>query len=130
VTVQNGALTALVAIVDMIMYLSTEKPYHIALSFLMPKLYSNTILSSLNARSTRLARGEADHGLGKSDVMQHSAAVNGGRVSPFGLCPLDCSLTYPCAVPAYGDSLRTRDGPLRAGYACAQARGEYPASLL
>jgi hypothetical protein len=81
VTVQNGALTALVAILDMILYLSTDKPYHIALSFLMPKLYSNTILSSLNARSTRLAQGEADHGLGKTEVMQRSAAVSGGRVS-------------------------------------------------
>ncbi|KZP30118.1 hypothetical protein FIBSPDRAFT_777799 [Athelia psychrophila] len=49
-TVQNGLLTALVAIVDICLYLSTPIPYHISLSFLMPKLYSNTVLSSLNAR--------------------------------------------------------------------------------
>jgi len=49
-TVQNGLLTALVAVVDICLYLSTPIPYHISLSFLMPKLYSNTVLSSLNAR--------------------------------------------------------------------------------
>ncbi|KAF7968113.1 hypothetical protein HWV62_31977 [Athelia sp. TMB] len=68
-TIQNGFLTALVSVVDISLYLSTPKPYHIceihcnpvmqllrftdslqALSFLMPKLYSNTVLSSLNAR--------------------------------------------------------------------------------
>ncbi|KZP16281.1 hypothetical protein FIBSPDRAFT_958154 [Athelia psychrophila] len=49
-TVQNGLLTSLVAIVDICLYMSTSIPYHMALSFLMPKLYSNTVLSSLNAR--------------------------------------------------------------------------------
>ncbi|KAF7985971.1 hypothetical protein HWV62_43936 [Athelia sp. TMB] len=56
-TVQNGLLTALVAVVDICLYLSTPIPYHISLSFLMPKLYSNTVLSSLNAR--RLMRNDA-----------------------------------------------------------------------
>ncbi|KZP02336.1 hypothetical protein FIBSPDRAFT_697833, partial [Athelia psychrophila] len=49
-TVQNGLFTALIAIIDVCMYLSDPIPYQMALSFLMPKLYSNTILSSLNAR--------------------------------------------------------------------------------
>ncbi|KZP30704.1 hypothetical protein FIBSPDRAFT_1037971 [Athelia psychrophila] len=49
-TIQNGLLTSIVSIVDISLYLSTPKPYHIALSFLMPKLYANTVLSSLNAR--------------------------------------------------------------------------------
>ncbi|KZP16274.1 hypothetical protein FIBSPDRAFT_690818, partial [Athelia psychrophila] len=49
-TVQNGLLTSLVAIVIICLYLSTPVPYHITLSFFIPKLYSNTVLSSLNAR--------------------------------------------------------------------------------
>ncbi|KZP26295.1 hypothetical protein FIBSPDRAFT_928731 [Athelia psychrophila] len=49
-TIQNGFFTAIVAITDVCMYLAVPLPYHMALSFLMPKLYSNTILSSLNAR--------------------------------------------------------------------------------
>ncbi|KAF7970398.1 hypothetical protein HWV62_24193 [Athelia sp. TMB] len=47
----------LVAVVDIALYLSTPTPYHIALSFLMPKLYANTVLSSLNAR--RALRADA-----------------------------------------------------------------------
>jgi hypothetical protein len=49
-TIQNGLLTSLTALTDIILYLSLEKPYHITLSFIIPKLYCNTVLSSLNAR--------------------------------------------------------------------------------
>ncbi|KZP27535.1 hypothetical protein FIBSPDRAFT_1040088 [Athelia psychrophila] len=64
-TIQNGLLTALVSIVDMTLYLSTPIPYHIALSFLMPKLYANTVLSSLNARRSLRPLGKiTESGLG------------------------------------------------------------------
>ncbi|KZP16241.1 hypothetical protein FIBSPDRAFT_702104, partial [Athelia psychrophila] len=52
-TVQNGFLTAIGAVVAVCLYLITPIrtiPYHIPLSFILPKLYSNTVLSSLNAR--------------------------------------------------------------------------------
>ncbi|KZP26479.1 hypothetical protein FIBSPDRAFT_854786 [Athelia psychrophila] len=49
-TIQNGFLTAIIAIVDLCVYLSYAQPYHMAISFLMPKLYTNAVLSSLNAR--------------------------------------------------------------------------------
>ncbi|KZP13815.1 hypothetical protein FIBSPDRAFT_700227, partial [Athelia psychrophila] len=49
-TVQNGLITAIIAIVDLGVYFASPLPYHMGISFLMPKLYSNTVLSSLNAR--------------------------------------------------------------------------------
>ncbi|KZP16239.1 hypothetical protein FIBSPDRAFT_976110, partial [Athelia psychrophila] len=49
-TVQNGLLTSLGAIASICLTLSTPIPYHITYSFLMPKLYSIAVLSSLNAR--------------------------------------------------------------------------------
>lgn len=50
-TVQNGLLTAVCAVVDVIMYFTVPTPYHIAFTFILPKLYANTVLSSLNSRT-------------------------------------------------------------------------------
>lgn len=102
IDVWTGFLTALVALVDIILYLSTVSricsilyfvadchfnwsPSHItsvrldliiinlvcwrcflALSFLMPKLYSNTVLSSLNARKKLQRDMGTDSGTTKS----------------------------------------------------------------
>ncbi|KAF7975499.1 hypothetical protein HWV62_9425 [Athelia sp. TMB] len=67
-TLQNGLLTSVATLVNVSFYLATPKVYHIgwpnspytntaylltsiqALTFLMPKLYSNSVLSSLNSR--------------------------------------------------------------------------------
>ncbi|KZP34270.1 hypothetical protein FIBSPDRAFT_1035346 [Athelia psychrophila] len=59
-TIQNGFLTSIVAVVDMAFYIYAPVPphpvsnptlaSHIILFFIMPKLYANTVLSSLNAR--------------------------------------------------------------------------------
>ncbi|KAF7966305.1 hypothetical protein HWV62_39201 [Athelia sp. TMB] len=77
-TIQNGLLTALVAVVDIALYLSTPTPYHIALSFLMPKLYSNTVLSSLNARRALRADALATVDCGSGTT---TGGVGGGGVS-------------------------------------------------
>ncbi|KZP31556.1 hypothetical protein FIBSPDRAFT_883324 [Athelia psychrophila] len=58
-TLQNGLLTALASLMDLILYLSTPKPFHVAFTFLMPKLYANTVLSSLNARKGLLTLSNA-----------------------------------------------------------------------
>ncbi|KZT69734.1 hypothetical protein DAEQUDRAFT_765320 [Daedalea quercina L-15889] len=50
VTIQNGFLTAAVATAALILYLSSSIPYHLALSLILPRMYTNTILSSLNHR--------------------------------------------------------------------------------
>lgn len=49
-TLQNGALMTVAFAVHLALYLGVVKPYYIALSFVMPKLYSNSVLASLNSR--------------------------------------------------------------------------------
>ncbi|THG93699.1 hypothetical protein EW026_g7605 [Hermanssonia centrifuga] len=50
-TVQNGAITAIWAIVDLILFLSIPTGVHLALNLPLAKLYTNSLMSSLNARS-------------------------------------------------------------------------------
>ncbi|KII84679.1 hypothetical protein PLICRDRAFT_179482 [Plicaturopsis crispa FD-325 SS-3] len=50
-TVQNGALTTIFAVTELGMYLGLPNTgLHIGFSFVLPKLYCNSVLSSLNAR--------------------------------------------------------------------------------
>lgn len=77
-TLQNGLLTSLATLVDIVLYLVSPKLYHIALTFVMPKLYSNSVLSSLNARKT--LRSTPDHtgelGVGSESRVFHSMQSN------------------------------------------------------
>lgn len=50
-TVQNGALTALWAIVDLILFLTIPTGVHLALNLPLAKLYTNSLMSSLNSRT-------------------------------------------------------------------------------
>ncbi|KZP18612.1 hypothetical protein FIBSPDRAFT_1046113 [Athelia psychrophila] len=50
-TLQNGLLTSLTAFLNLWLYLFLTKPYDISFTFLITKLYSNSVLSSLNART-------------------------------------------------------------------------------
>ncbi|KIP06403.1 hypothetical protein PHLGIDRAFT_128315 [Phlebiopsis gigantea 11061_1 CR5-6] len=50
-TVQNGLITALWAIVDLIAYLATPTGLHLAFNFPLAKLYTNSLMSSLNSRA-------------------------------------------------------------------------------
>ncbi|KZP19023.1 hypothetical protein FIBSPDRAFT_1045778 [Athelia psychrophila] len=105
-TIQNGFLTAIVAIVDMVVYLAYAQPYHMAISFVMPKLYTNTVLSSLNARQhmrrdlanvvgcggSTLKTGDAakHHGASSTSVVSrpetfveaHEMTTSNGKVQP------------------------------------------------
>ncbi|KAH9843577.1 uncharacterized protein C8Q71DRAFT_902765 [Rhodofomes roseus] len=47
----NGLLTASLALADIISYLATTKGYHIGFNYALVKLYGNSVMSSLNARS-------------------------------------------------------------------------------
>lgn len=50
-TMQNGLLTATVAIVDLGLILGVKRqPYYLCVAFILPKLYTNSALSSLNSR--------------------------------------------------------------------------------
>lgn len=50
ITVQTGMLTAVWAVMDLILYLSVPSPVHLIFNLPLPKLYSNSLLSTLNAR--------------------------------------------------------------------------------
>ncbi|PBK68740.1 hypothetical protein ARMSODRAFT_1019335 [Armillaria solidipes] len=90
-TVQNGLLTAVIAVIDIIMYFTVTTPYHIgkyryelsslrvltgitfslAFTFILPKLYANTVLSSLNSRTSirrDLSNRSDGHGLSSGGV--------------------------------------------------------------
>ncbi|EKM51209.1 uncharacterized protein PHACADRAFT_213079 [Phanerochaete carnosa HHB-10118-sp] len=50
-TVSTGAISAIWAIVDLILFLSVRTGVHLALNLPLAKLYTNSLLSSLNSRS-------------------------------------------------------------------------------
>ncbi|KAJ3537853.1 hypothetical protein NM688_g6611 [Phlebia brevispora] len=49
-TVQNGAITAVWAIVDLILFLTIPTGVHLAMNLPLAKLYTNSLMSSLNSR--------------------------------------------------------------------------------
>ncbi|KAI0030851.1 hypothetical protein K488DRAFT_87392 [Vararia minispora EC-137] len=49
-TVQTGMVTAIVACIDCVLYLASPDAYHLTFNFMLAKLYTNSLLSSLNAR--------------------------------------------------------------------------------
>ncbi|KAF9219032.1 hypothetical protein BS17DRAFT_469268 [Gyrodon lividus] len=62
-TVNNGLLTSLCALLDVIVHSALPTTFaFLAFYFLLSKLYSNTFLSTLNARRSLRGRGEAPSG--------------------------------------------------------------------
>ncbi|KAF9461106.1 hypothetical protein BDZ94DRAFT_858982 [Collybia nuda] len=50
-TIETGSLTATVAIIDVILFLAfPESNFHVAPAFILGKLYSNTLVTTLNSR--------------------------------------------------------------------------------
>ncbi|KAI6001824.1 hypothetical protein EDD15DRAFT_2158490 [Pisolithus albus] len=78
-TVQCGFLTTIVAIIDLACYLSIfsgdASLSHLIFSVPMPKLYTNCMLSTLNARGTwkydRSPEDEVSHGRNRVSVFHH-----------------------------------------------------------
>ncbi|KAI5982177.1 hypothetical protein EDD15DRAFT_163822 [Pisolithus albus] len=73
-TVQTGVLTTIVAILDLACYLTISSAIHLIFSMTLSKLYTNCMLSSLNARGTwkydGSSEGEVSHRRSKSVVFQ------------------------------------------------------------
>ncbi|KDQ50856.1 hypothetical protein JAAARDRAFT_41643 [Jaapia argillacea MUCL 33604] len=61
-TVQTGLVTAVVAVVDLIMFLSSPYPFHLITGLILAKLYTNSLLSTLNARLTINQSSYQTHG--------------------------------------------------------------------
>ncbi|KZP12890.1 hypothetical protein FIBSPDRAFT_961065 [Athelia psychrophila] len=51
-TLQNGFLTAIFCLTTLVLYLFIPQPYYLTGTFILPKIYSNSVLASLNARRT------------------------------------------------------------------------------
>ncbi|KAL4253441.1 hypothetical protein ABKN59_002070 [Abortiporus biennis] len=51
-TVQNGAICAVWAIIDLIVYLASPTGLHLAFNFPLAKLYTNSLMSTLNSRAS------------------------------------------------------------------------------
>ncbi|KAI6110639.1 hypothetical protein EDD17DRAFT_1878111 [Pisolithus thermaeus] len=74
ITVQTGVLTTIVAIIDLTCYLAISSGFHLIFSMTLSKLYTNCMLSTLNARGTwkydRSSEDEVSHGRSRSVVFQ------------------------------------------------------------
>ncbi|TFK50241.1 hypothetical protein OE88DRAFT_1661898 [Heliocybe sulcata] len=86
VTVQTGMLTALWAVLDLILYLAVPSPVHLIFNLALPKLYSNSLLSTLNSRVNSNGDGSGRSGQVITDTAwkdRHgeSQAVSGIHVS-------------------------------------------------
>ncbi|TFY79940.1 hypothetical protein EWM64_g4070 [Hericium alpestre] len=68
-TIQTGLLTSIVAIIDVVLYLGVPKAaLHLGFNMPLCKLYTNSLLSSLNARSGWALNSNSDpvHSIGQS----------------------------------------------------------------
>ncbi|KEP52245.1 putative transmembrane protein [Rhizoctonia solani 123E] len=63
ITVQTGLITTVWALVDLIMFLAVPNPLHLMFNLPLPKLYSISLLSTLNARG---GWGNDSMGLGRN----------------------------------------------------------------
>ncbi|TCD63182.1 hypothetical protein EIP91_005879 [Steccherinum ochraceum] len=75
-TVSNGLITSAFALADVVAYLSTPKGIHIAFNYTLVKLYTNSVMSTLNSRAT----GDRSH---YSSSGGHKRSVRDPQVSNF-----------------------------------------------
>ncbi|KAF9020946.1 hypothetical protein BDZ89DRAFT_1071869 [Hymenopellis radicata] len=68
VTIANGLMTTIFAIVELSLYVGKpDTGLHIGFSFVLPKLYCNSVMSSLNARMPRGGSSMDDHSISVTD---------------------------------------------------------------
>jgi len=77
VIVSNGLLTAIFAVADIIAFLATDKSYHLIFNFPLSKLYGNSVMSSLNARSILINSSSKSSPSYQGDVTAARVAIGG-----------------------------------------------------
>ncbi|KIN97281.1 hypothetical protein M404DRAFT_160733, partial [Pisolithus tinctorius Marx 270] len=87
-TVQTGVLTTIVAIIDLACYLTINSGIHLIFNIPLSKLYTNCMLSSLNARRARKYDGSLEQELSCGGVNTHQVsalarAISSRRLSYF-----------------------------------------------
>ncbi|PBK77539.1 hypothetical protein ARMSODRAFT_1012693 [Armillaria solidipes] len=81
----TGLLTSICAIVDLIVYLVDPTGLHLLFNFPLSKLYTNTLLSSLNSRGGWAYDSSQSHSHTTGGIMSASAGKKGGdHVVRFG----------------------------------------------
>ncbi|KAL1686295.1 hypothetical protein GGG16DRAFT_118049 [Schizophyllum commune] len=83
-TVQTGLITSLWALADMLLYLLDPAGWHLMLNFALSKLYTNSLMSSLNSRkgwhySDSRTSGASGHPSGQRMRKHDIVTVGGGR---------------------------------------------------
>jgi hypothetical protein len=121
-TIKTGLLTTVVALSDLILFIRLGSPSHsertrprpliyclqnscTAVSFVLPKLYSNTVLLSLNSRSA-LRSGDGSYAL--QSVPEHSSHAHTDISAQSRVRPLALVLKLSAHVPAARDALTVR----------------------
>ncbi|THG96858.1 hypothetical protein EW026_g5048 [Hermanssonia centrifuga] len=84
-TIQTGMITALCAIIDLIAFLATPSGIHLIFNLPLSKLYTNSLMSSLNTRAgwrygSGIGKDRTDVGSGSRGVMNRGVVnINGSR---------------------------------------------------
>lgn len=89
-TIQNGLVTSVWSTVDLIVFLADPTALHLAFNYPLAKLYTNTALSSLNARTN----------LTRNNGWAHTQSSTGGR-NKFTPDPLDLRQTQQQNTEVY-----------------------------
>ncbi|KAL1682349.1 hypothetical protein EV122DRAFT_259627 [Schizophyllum commune] len=87
-TVQTGLITSLWALADMLLYLLDPAGWHLMLNFALSKLYTNSLMSSLNSRkgwhySDSRTSGASGQPSGQRMRKHDIVTVGGGRAEVF-----------------------------------------------
>ncbi|KDQ62488.1 hypothetical protein JAAARDRAFT_189808 [Jaapia argillacea MUCL 33604] len=67
-TVQTGMITALIAIADLIAFLASDSGLHLGFNFPLAKLYTNTLMSTLNSRNGWKFSRNTDPSSGQNNI--------------------------------------------------------------
>lgn len=81
-TVQTGVLTTIVAVIDLTCYLSISSGIHLIFNIPLSKLYTNCMLSSLNARKAWRYDGSSEGEPSRGDVRSQSVAFQAQSTQP------------------------------------------------
>ncbi|KAK0234134.1 hypothetical protein IW262DRAFT_134835 [Armillaria fumosa] len=85
-TMQNGLLTATIAVVDMVLILAIkDTPYYLFVAFILPKLYTNSAMSSLNSRHVK--HNDIEDDITSLSMVSGFWGSSPGRASPLTARP-------------------------------------------
>ncbi|KAG7097841.1 hypothetical protein E1B28_005156 [Marasmius oreades] len=115
-TMETGSLTATVATVDLILFLSSKFPYHVTPALALAKLYSNSMMVIFNSRIKIVGgRGQSSMSIGEGGIsiisQGHSGLESLSRAQPRRLqtyhSDLSVGVKREIVIDVQADSPRT-----------------------